>query len=117
MSASSFDTWRIAFPGIQVVVELVHPATDDNSQTMQMRIKHAKDPGVRYLPMDLYLNVMEEDCWSVIDRTGTGVPMQDVKHIVDSLSRRDREATEATSRTEEALKKLSLAFEHSAPLV
>lgn len=54
-----------------------------------MKIHSLSKPDVAHLPMDLYLNITNENCWSVIHRVGQDVPIVDVEYLLRALTRRE----------------------------
>ena len=55
-----------------------------------MRTLTACNPIEAHLPMDLYIDVTDEDCWNVLDRVGIDVPNRDVCGVLHVLLEREK---------------------------
>ncbi len=62
-----------------------------------------------HLPMDLYLDVTEEDRWSVLDRVGAHVPNEDVRTLLDALMKRERTLADVTKLPDDLHTMLALS--------
>ena len=80
---------------------------DQQSRLLQMKIHSLSKPDVAHLPMDLYLDVTNEDCWSVIHRVGVDVPITDVEYLLRALTRREMVSAKDWRDISQSMSKLS----------